>query len=145
MANDSAAKVAPVNTPASTLERKQLDEHISDEASETDCSDDLIPQVLQGNKLTRMTKPAPVPVDTQVNSPSLTTKNLRNKKEVNKKEPASVFTDSSLTDSDSDTSIINKAIKGGGKVIGDEPKSTPKKNVVKKAIPAQVSELLKLK
>lgn len=141
--NDSAAKVTPaVHRPASTVERKQLDERASDGASETDCSDELIPQVLQGNKLTRMSKPASVDTQ-QVDSPSLTTKNLQNKKGSEKKEPAMVFTDSSLSDSDSDTSIIYKAIKGGDKATGDEPKSTPKKKVVKKAIPEQVGELLK--
>ena len=141
--NDNAAKGAAVHTPAATVKGKQLYERASDEASETDCSDELIPQVLQGNKLTRMSKPASVDTQ-QVDSPSLTTKNLQNKKGSEKKEPATVFTDSSLSDSDSDTNIIYKAIKGGDKAPGDESKSTPKKKVVKKAIPEQVRELLKL-
>lgn len=121
------------STPVSVEGRKHLDEE-SDEASETDCSNELIPQVLEGNQLAHVPKPS---VDSkQVNSPIVTAKN---KKELSKKESTGVFTDSSLSDSDSET-VTSKTTtpnRAGGKTIGEEPKLTPKKKT-RKTVQEQV-------
>lgn len=117
-------------------EKKHVHKQSSDEASETDCSTELIPQVLQGNKLTHVPKPS---MGTHANN-NMATKKPQDKQEMNKKEPSSVFTDSSLSDTDSDTC---KTVKGGGakttKTVGDEEKTTPKKKTVKKTIQEQVT------
>lgn len=136
LVNDNTTKV--MTTPVSVKEKKHLDEQESDEASETDCSTELIPQALEGNKLPHIPKSASV--DTQkVDNPNLTTKNMQDKKELKKKESKVVFSDSSsLSDTDSDTITTNKAVRGGGKSTGDEPKSSPKKKTVKKATEEQV-------
>lgn len=133
----NASKIT--STPVLVEVKKHLDEQESDGASETDCSNELIPQVLEGNHLPRQS------VHTQqVNSPSLTAKNLQDKKELNKKEPASIFSDSSLSDSDLETSTTKAPTsnKGGGKAIKDEPKLTPKKTAVKKTVQEQVRWLI---
>ena len=110
-------KSTVTSTPA--LVRKHLDE--SDEASETDCSNELIPQVLEGSQRAHIPKPV---VDIQkVDSANLKVKDLpQNKKEMSKNESTVAFTDSSLSDTDSELVSPNK---GGGKA---EPKLTPKKN-----------------
>ena len=121
-----------VNGNANKMEEhKKLDKGESDEASETDCSTELIPQVLEGNKLTNV--PKPTSVDTHKAADSLA-KNVQNKSELNKKKVTTVFTDSSLSDSDSDTTVTAKAIKGGGVTTGGEPKSTPKKKTTQEQV-----------
>lgn len=83
-----------------------------DETSETDCSNDL-PQ-----------RNRPTPSDKkQVDNPNLTIKNLQDKRESNEKLE---FTDSSLSDSDSDM-IPSKTPGRRGRTVEDQPKSTPKK------------------
>lgn len=109
--------------PVSVQEKKHLNEQGSE--SETDCFNDLIPQVSEGNKLLP-------PPSQQINN--LTTKSV---KELNKTQPRMVFTDSSLSDSNSDTITISKVVKGG-KTVGNEPKSTPKKKSSRKAVQEQV-------
>ena len=139
--NKTASKV--ISTPVLVEGRKHLDEQESDEASETDCSNELIPQVLEGTQLTHVQS-----IDAkQVGSPNLTAKNLQDKKELNKKESTGIFTDSSLSDSDSET-ITSKVVtpcKGGGKTIGDESKVTPKKKTVKKTVQEQVRSVVTVK
>jgi len=98
--------------------------------SETDHSSDLIPQVSEGNKL-----PAALSVDTQ--QANDVTKSVQDKKELSKTQPTSVFTDSSLSDSDSDTITTSKVGKGG-KIVEDELKSTTKKRTSRKAVQEQV-------
>ena len=110
------------STPA--VVREHLNELESDEASETDCSNELIPQVLEGSHPTHTPKPS---VDVQkVNTPNLQAKNLpQNKKEMSKNKSTMAFTDSSLSDTDSE---LVSPKKGGGKATEDEAKLTPKKN-----------------
>ena len=133
------------STPVLVEGRKHLDDREeSDEASETDCSNELIPQVLEGNQLTHVPKPS---VDAkQVNSPNVTGKNLQDKKELSKKESTGIFTDSSLSDTDSET-VTTKTVtpnRGGGKTVGDESKLTPKKKT-RRTVQEQVRWIIMVK
>lgn len=135
--SNDASKVTS-SRPAPVAEMKHLDGQESDETSETDCSNELIPEVLEKNQLTHLPKPS---VDTrQVGSTNATMKkNIIDKKESNKKEytVSTVFTDSSLSDSDSDVITTSKPIKGGAKTNGEQPKSSPKKRMTRKAVQEQ--------
>ena len=113
-----------------------MDEEESDEASETDCSNELIPQVLEGNQLAHVPKQSD---PKQVNSPIVTAKNMQDKKELSKKESSGIFSDSSLSDSDSEIVISKTATpnRGGGKTIVEESKLTPKKKT-RKTVQEQV-------
>ena len=135
VSNKNASKAT--STPVSVEGRKHLDQEESDEASETDCSNELIPQVLEGNQLAHVLKPSVDPK--RVKSPIVTAKKLQDKKELNKKESTGIFTDSSLSDSDSETITSKTATpnRGGGKTIAEESKLTPKKKT-RKTVQEQV-------
>ena len=144
---------------ATAATRKDVDES---DASETDCSTNLIPELLEGNLS------APLVVDstkdkassTQVKGGDITattaaqtndsTKKSDTLALVNpskKKTTQIVYSDSSgltSSDSDSDTAPATKKAKSEGKptkVSTEQPKATPKKKNTKKQTVIKLSEL----